>query len=150
AVGLPALDPAAGENRTPRAREVVAAPTRVDLRGPAELAHPDDQRRVEQPARAEVVYQGRPRRVEDPAEALDRVEVLRVAVPTGRRILGDARERDLHERHAALDQPPRQEAALAEVVATVGVPQGGRLAVQLERFGRLRPDHPDGPLVSRP
>ena len=57
---------------------------RVDLGRPAELAHPDDQRRVEQAAAPEVVHQGRPAGVEHAAELLDGVEVLLVRVPAER------------------------------------------------------------------
>ena len=46
----PPLIPPPASDGGPGAREVVAARLRVDLRGPAEFAHPDDQRRVEQPA----------------------------------------------------------------------------------------------------
>ena len=49
---------------------VVAARVAVDLRRAAELAHPDDQRRVEQAARLQVGHQRGPGRVERAAERL--------------------------------------------------------------------------------
>ena len=47
---LAALDSAAGQDGAPAVGEVIAALLRVDLRRAAELAHPDDERRIEQAA----------------------------------------------------------------------------------------------------
>ena len=60
-----------------------------------------------------------------------------------------AAERHLDERHAALDQPAGQQAALAEEVAAVGVAHGGGLVVEVERLGRLAAHQAHGPLVGR-
>src|SRR5690606_14989224 len=57
-----------------------------------------------------------------PAGAVEEVEVVR----------------NLDEPHATLDQPPRQQAALAELAA-VAVPQVGRLAIQVEAASEVRP-----------
>src|SRR5205823_1805271 len=54
---LTALDAAADHHRAPRPGPVVAAALAVDLRGAAELAHPDDQRAVEQAALLQVAHQ---------------------------------------------------------------------------------------------
>src|SRR5947209_2912615 len=51
---LAALDAAAGQSDVEEPGKVVAAGVAVDLRRAAELAHPDDQRLVQHPARLEV------------------------------------------------------------------------------------------------
>ena len=113
---LAALDAAAGQDRAERVGPVVAAVGPRELRRPAELAHPDDQGRVQQ-ARAP---SGRPS-----------------ARPSRRRPSGSGRGRRRRCRPCvsqpssvtstngtpALDQPARQQAALAEQVAAVGVAQ---------------------------
>ena len=80
-IDLAATNPSAGQHGRPGVREMVAAGGLVDLRRPAELAHPDDQGAVEQAARTKVGHQGGPTGVEHAAELLDGVEVLRVRVP---------------------------------------------------------------------
>ena len=68
-----------------------------------------DQRRFQQAAVGQVLEQGRERRVEPGQEAvLQGDEVVLVRVPAA---VGDGDEPD-----ARLDQPPRQQAALAERV----------------------------------
>ena len=121
---------------------------RVDLRRAAELAHPDDQRRIEQAAGSQVFHQGGPGRVEDVAQALDGVEVLLVRVPADAVVVHTA-QGDLDERHAALDQPAGQQAALAEQVAAIGIAHAVRLLFQVERLGRGRAHQPHGPVVGR-
>ncbi len=71
------------------------------------------------PAVGQIVDQGRPGRIEHLAQLAHRVEIFGVRVPAQRGIAQSA-ERDLHERHALLNQPPSQQAALAETVAAVG------------------------------
>src|SRR5207302_8150482 len=51
---LTALDPAARQGRGPRPREMIAAAGSVEARRAAELAHPDHQRRIEQPTVLEI------------------------------------------------------------------------------------------------
>ena len=58
-----------------------------------------------------------------------------------------AAQADFHKRHAALDQPPRQQTALAELVAAVGVAQDCRLFVQVKRLGGRRAHEPHRPIV---
>ena len=79
---LAALDAAAGQHGAPGVREVVAALLLVDLRRAAELAHPDDQGRVEQAALLQVVHQRAQAGVERAAQVLDRVEVVGRACPS--------------------------------------------------------------------
>ena len=101
----------------------------------------------EQPARAEVGHQGGPSGVEDAAQPLDCLEVLRVGVPSQAVGAVDGRQRDLDERHPALDQPAGQQASLAERVAAVSLVHGGRFFVQVKRLGGRRPHHLDGAAV---
>ncbi len=51
---------------------------------------------------------------------------------------------DLHERHAVLDQPPAQQARLAEARPPVAVAQPFRLGPQLEHGRRARRQHAEG------
>src|SRR5262249_32167933 len=76
----------------------------------------------------QVFHQRRPRRVEDAAQTLNLLEVVVVRVP--------AAQRHLDERHTALDEPARQQAALAEQAAAVALAQAVRLLGQVERPGR--------------
>ena len=93
--------------------------------------------RVEQAAVLEVGQQRRERGVERTAELLHAVEVVLVRVP--------AVERDFDERHAALDQPPREQTALAEQVAAVGVADLGLLVLEVGTRRR-----PPGASAGRP
>ena len=118
---------------------VAAVAALLDLRRAAELAHPHDQRRVEQAAVLQVGHQRRPGGVERRAEGLHLVEVVLVRVP--------AAEGDLDEGHVALDQAAGQEAALAELVAAVAVAQRRGLLFEIERLRRLRTHQTHGPVV---
>ena len=64
-------------------------------------------------------------------------------VPGG---VGVGRPRDAGDPRAGLDQPPRQEHALAVDVAAVGIAQAGVLAVELERA----PGRRGGEQIERP
>ena len=141
------VNPATGEYRRPGVREMVAAGGLVDLRGPAELAHPDDQGAVEQAARTKLGHQGGPTGVEDAAQLLDGVEILRVRVPPQGVRAVDGGERHLDEWDPPLDQPAGQQATLAERVPAVSVLHGGGFLVQVERLGGRRPHHLHGPNV---
>ena len=44
---------------------------------------------------------------------------------------------DLHHAHAALDQPPRQQAGVGELALAVQLARGGRFAADVERLLRL-------------
>src|SRR5581483_12486349 len=55
---LSAADAAADQHRAPGASVMVAAAAAGDLRRPAELAHPDDERVLQQAAVAQVFHQG--------------------------------------------------------------------------------------------
>ena len=63
AVGLAALDAAAGEPDAEAIGVVVAAVLALGARGPAELATPDDERLVEQPALLQIGEQAGDRQV---------------------------------------------------------------------------------------
>ena len=96
--------------------------------------------------------------VEDVAQPADVLEVVDVRVPGQRLIAFGTGQRDLDERHAALDQPAGQQASLAELVAAIGVAEPRRLLVQLERAVRPasasasepRDRHPSGSARSVP
>ena len=131
-------DAAAGEEGRVAGVPVVAAGPVVDLRRAAELAHGDDQGRVQQAAVVQVVEQGREGPVEHPAVAvLHDLEVAVVHVPAAvARVLGPLDVRapvDLDERDARLDQPAGDQAALAEAVRPVRLADPGRLALDVER-----------------
>ena len=112
AVGVAALEAAAGEHAGHRAGPVVAAGVLVDLRRAAELAGADDDRAVQHAAVVEVLDQGRQRLIEVRQQAgLQGVEVLAVRVP--------AADADGDEADAGLDQPASRERALAERVRAV-------------------------------
>ena len=127
------LDAAAGQPHRERARMVVAAQevravARLVHRRAPELAAPDDQRVVEQAALLQVGEQRVDRLVGLLAQArqlLDDVLAERGAVRVPAAVI------ELHEAHAALDQPPRQQAVVGERrLARLG-------AVQLVDAGRL-------------
>src|SRR5687767_11021198 len=58
------------------------------------------------------------------------------------RLFGPAIPVDLHERHARLDQSPRQQDALAEWTAAIAIAHWGRLALEVEGVpGARRAQH---------
>ena len=112
---------AAGEHHGVAVRPVVAAPLvgpraagdLADLGGPAELAHRDDERLVEQAPVVEVGQQGRETAVEHRQDRLlQEREVLAVRVPA---LVVAGAGADGHQPHARLDQAAGQEQALAQV-----------------------------------
>ena len=142
---------------------MVAALAGVDLRRPAELAHGDDQRLVEQPAERQVVEQGRERgrargcssparasrsrwrRLEaaDPAVGVPDVEDLADGV--------EVHPVDGHEPDPGLDQAAGQQEALAVLVAAVAVAEAGVLAIEVEGPLRdRRTDHAECLLAETP
>ena len=118
---------------------VVAAVAALAHRRPAELAAPDHQRRVEQPAPFQVLQQTRDRLVA--LAAVQGVVALDVAVGVP---LAAGAAVQLHEADAALDQPPRQKAIAADalrrlVVQAVELRRLLRLLRQVDRLRRRRP-----------
>ena len=115
---------------------MIAAAVGVDLRRAAEFAHPDDRascRASRAAFRSSIsVAQAGSSTL---AQLLDRVEVVGVRVPAEDLVV-DAAQRDFDERHAALDQPPGQQAALAEAIAAVASRRRRGLLVQVEGLGR--------------
>src|SRR5262245_31189314 len=131
------LDPAAGEQGRVTLAVVLAAGAVVDLGRAAELAHRDDQRRVEQAAPVQVLEQGRQGAVEHPAVAvLHDGEVAVVHIPAAVAVILDrldmAAPVDLDEGLARLDQPAGDQAALAERMRAVSLPDGGRFPPEVE------------------
>ena len=98
-----------------------------DRRVPAEFSHPDHQRAVQQATTLQIVDQGGHRRIDFLGELLDLREVIGVRVP--------AAVEHLDEGNAHFDQPPGQQATVAELRAAVGGPGRGRFPGQIERPG---------------
>ncbi len=141
---VPALDASAGEQGRVARVPVVAARAVVDLGRPAELAHGNDQGRLQQATVVKVVEQGRERPVEHPAVAvLHDLEVAVVHVPAAvARVLGALDVRapvDLDEGDSRLDQPAGDQAALAEAVRPIrrrGLRTGSRPTSSAARLWR--------------
>src|SRR5262249_34992019 len=130
AVGLAAVDGAAADHHRPAAGPVVAAGVLVDVRRPAELAHPEHHGVLQHAALVQVLDQGAHALVQARAVAvLDRVEDVGVVVP--------AAQVDLDAGDALLDQLAGQQAAHAEAVL--------HAAVRLDHLGRLVAHLEDGP-----
>ena len=146
---LTARDSAPAEDQRDGAGPVVAARLRhpgarvlgvADPGCAAELAGHHDQDATVEAARIDVLDQGGHGLVEVAAARLHGVEdvvihgvVVPVADPAAERAVQAGR----HQVHAGLDQPARQQAALAPGVAPVAVAEPGILAVQVERPARL-------------
>ena len=117
------------------------AALRVD--GPAELAAPDDQRFVQQPACLQVLDQAPAGLIDVAALAGQPAADVEVRVPVV--VI------DLHEPHAPLDHPPRQERGVGEgprllrLFAVERVGRGG-LAGDVGQLGDARL-HAEGQLV---
>ena len=114
AVDDAALDAAAGQPGAEALRMMVAA-VALGAGRAAELGAPDDERVVEQAALLEVLEQAGDRQVDL------RRELAVVGLDAGVRVPGAAAAaavEDLHEAHAALDQPPGRQAQLAERLAS--------------------------------
>jgi hypothetical protein len=143
---LSALDAAAGQHRRPRVRPVIAAAIAVDFRRASKLAHPDKQGRLQHAALFEVAHQGGPGRIEHCTKALDAVEVVEMRIPAEGQIAHGG-QRYLDERHAMLDEPTRQQTALAEQITAVGVAQLLGFLIQVERLRGARAHEGNGALV---
>ncbi len=86
-------------------------------------------------------------RADDVAHALDRGERLRAVDVPGDLVEHGQEGVDRDEPHAALDQPPREQAALAEPRHAVALAGDGRFSGEVERLARLRAGHqPEGRL----
>ena len=141
----PSLHAAAGEGAGENLRPVVAAAGGIHLRRAAKLREPGDERVVEEAA---IVQIGDQRgialvvhRADDVFHALDRRERLR-AVDVPRDFVKHGEKRvDRDEPHAVFDQPPREQAALAEAVHAVSFADGLRLLRQVEGLAGLRARH---------
>ena len=101
----------------------------------AELTGQDHQRAIEQPALVEVAHQLRDGRVDDLLHVGGALVAVFVRVPVDER---DVFRGDLDVACTGLHQPPRQQAALAESSAVVGVERALRLEREVERLRRRR------------
>ena len=118
---------AAADHDRPASRPVIAARVLIDPRRAAELTHPDDRGRLEQPAVGQVGDQRRHALVELGEKPLrQRVEIVGVRVP--------AVERDLDIGHAAFDEPPGHQATRTKGSPAVGVADVGGLAIEVESY----------------
>ena len=133
-------DSAAGHEDGVAIRPVIAAVGAellrvLDLRRPAEFTHPDDQSLVQQPRRFEVLDQGGHGLVGDRQQpVLELVEIVAVRVPAAVALAADRRGIiDRYEPNAGLDQPARQQAALAVARSPVLVAQPIGLFGEVER-----------------
>ena len=112
-----ALDATAGEPVRERERIVVAALAALAAGHPAEFGRPQNDRVVEQPARFQILDERRRRLVHA-------ARPCRGGLWRGSSWLSQLRRgkplsaplQSLHETHAALEQPPRDQAARAEVL----------------------------------
>src|SRR5262245_41995602 len=117
---------------------MVAAAVGVDDRRPTELAEPQHEGRLQQPARREVLDERGERRIQRRAQLLRARAVLGVRVP--------AAELDFDEPRARLDEPPRGQACLSERAAAVAVAQLRRLLREIDRLREARVEQRRGPL----
>ena len=124
---------------------MVAPAGGVDAGRAAELRQVADERRIEQAALGEVFDQGGVglvvHRANDVAHALDRRKRLRAVDVPGDLVEHGQEGVDRHEPHAALDQPPRQQAALAEAGHAVALASRRRFLRQVEGRARLGARH---------
>ena len=117
---------------------VVVATVALGERSPSELPAPDDQGLFQEPARLEILDQSRDRPVDFPRRRVVPPRDLAMVVP----FFLVAAVRALHEPHAPLDQPSRDQALPSEVacrriVHTVEPARGLGLPVRGQRLGRL-------------
>src|SRR5438445_2303114 len=110
AVDHAAFHAAPGEPHREAVRVMIAAVALLRDRAAAELAAPEHERVVEQPAGPKVLKQGRDRAVHRFARRGQFGPDARVMIPADR-------AEQLDEAHAALRQPPGQETLLAEVLS---------------------------------
>ena len=96
----------------------------------AELAPPDDQRALQQAALLQVFDQSGNRLVRRARMIAVVLDQIAVGIPVG--VVVVAAGVNLHEPHAALDQPASQQASPAEILGALVVQ-----AVELERVGRF-------------
>ena len=137
---LAALDAAAGHPHGEAVRIVIAALAALRRRRAAELARPHDERFLELTARREILEQRRDRLVDFPRLAQRAFVGVVVVIPI---LAVAAAGDDLHETHATLGEPARDEAARAEVtrlfiVDAVEFPRLGGFAHDVGGLGRGR------------
>ena len=144
-----ALDAAAGQPDGEAERMMVAAVGAFGAGRAAELGGPDDERLVEQAALLQILQQAGDRLID--LRAVGGVVACEIAVGVPAAGAAVAAVEDLHEPHAALDQPPRRQAVLAERRGRRRCP--GRRASASRPFPagtrtlRARPLHAEGQLV---
>ena len=120
------FDAAASHRHAPRASPVIAAAEVVDLRRAAHFAHSDHERVFQQSTFLEIVEQRDERAVEFRAADLMPVKIVLMGIPI-----------EMHDPHATdarFDQPPGQQAVLAEFVAAITFMGRRRLLFQREQF----------------
>ena len=140
-VDLPALDSTPGEGDRVRARVVIPSAVVADLRRSAELGEEDDQGLIEQATFVEIGQQGRGAAVEDRQHGvLEPVEAIAVGIPVVALGAVEVSGRADHgsQGHSRLDEPSRQQHALAADMFAIGAMDLFRFFLQLEGFLDLR------------
>ena len=124
-------DAGPGENGRVTLRPMLAAAVGPDdPRRAAEFADPDDQRFVEQAASIQVVEQGGETLVGRGHQAvLELIEIVAVRIPE---VLSVVVPVDRHQADARLDEPARQQQALAVDVPAVAVAESGVFPIELK------------------
>ena len=140
---MPAFDATAGKPGGKRVGVVIASRLGafLDDRQPAEFAGADHQGRVQQAALLEIGQQCRDRLVGLAGKLAMIAGNVDVAVPA--ELVFHAAGENLHEPHAALDQPPRQQRLPGEGSAFLAIDAVesfdlGRFLVDVERLGGRR------------
>ncbi len=124
------LDAAPREEQAVSEVPVVAAGGGVHLRAPAELPHHHDQGPFEHPAHDQVFQQAGEGRVELRKQLiLEGLEVVAVGVPCG---VGVGRPGDAGHAGPGLDEPPREQDAVAVDIPAVAIPGPGIFPVDPE------------------
>ena len=149
-ISLAPLDAAARQPGGETARAMVAPLAALAGGRPAELAGPDHQGLIQQPAALQVGQEGRDRLVG--LAAVELVVLVDVAMGVPVLVVVAAAGVDLHEPDPSLDQPTRQQAAPAEplgpgVVEPVEPLRLRRFACEVDGLGGTRL-HSEGQLVA--
>src|SRR4051812_34321040 len=125
---------------------MIAADVAIDARSAPKLAHPNNQRGIEQPALLKIVQQGGKSLFSDGQMILlDNwvhprvVEAMRVPAARFRALAADAlREINCHHLRACFDEAPCQKAALPISGAAVSVAHRRGFRAEIERAAQAR------------
>ncbi|TXT30197.1 MAG: hypothetical protein FD138_2314 [Planctomycetota bacterium] len=130
---LASLDAAASHRGVEDARVVVPTAARIDFGSATELAHPDDERLVEQTAFFQIADERGHAGIGGLNQRGGAAEDVLVCVPVAAGSWRAAR-RDFDERHARFDHAAREQAAFAKFGIAVAGASRWRLVIELEAF----------------